>query len=110
MASSAAAASAAPDEARFDDLLLRVAQSQQGGIDGLLDIYLSFLRRRTDFFSGAGEGLPAVERVVLRALRRQHDAYAKEAAAKAAAAQAAKEKRAAEKAAAAAAAAAAAVP
>lgn len=83
-------------EDRYDDMLLRIAQSQTGGIDGLLDIYLSFLRRKTDFFSGNGEGIKVVEDVVLKSVRRQHVLYQKETAVKSAAAAAAKEKKAAE--------------
>jgi len=82
-------------EDRYDDMLIRIAQSQSGGIDGLLDIYLSFLRRKTDFFSGNGEGIKVVEEVVLKSIRRQHALYQKETALKSAAAAAAKEKKAA---------------
>jgi hypothetical protein len=87
-------------EDRYDDMLIRIAQSQSGGIDGLLDIYLSFLRRKTDFFSGNGEGIKVVEEVVLKAIRRQHGIYQKELATKNAAAIALKEKKAASEAAA----------
>eukprot|EP00992_Anisonema_acinus_P009043 TRINITY_DN5229_c0_g1_i1.p1 TRINITY_DN5229_c0_g1~~TRINITY_DN5229_c0_g1_i1.p1 ORF type:complete len:318 (-),score=76.80 TRINITY_DN5229_c0_g1_i1:140-1093(-) len=38
---------------RFDSLLLGLAQQQQGGIDGLLDVFFGFLQRKTDFFTGA---------------------------------------------------------
>jgi len=88
------------NEDRYDDMLIRIAQSQSGGIDGLLDIYLSFLRRKTDFFSGNGEGIKVVEEVVLKAIRRQHGIYQKELATKNAAAIALKEKKAASEAAA----------
>ncbi|CEG48892.1 Nuclear distribution protein NUDC [Plasmopara halstedii] len=37
---------------RFDSMLLTIAQSQRG-IEPLLDTVFSFLRRKTDFFSGA---------------------------------------------------------
>jgi hypothetical protein len=43
--------SALEDE-RFDGLLLGIAQQAQG-IEPLLDAVFSFLRRKTDFFSGA---------------------------------------------------------
>ena len=69
-------------EERFDPLLLNIAHNQDGGIDGLLDIYFSFLRRKTDFFSGAGEGYPRVEKTIQAACKRQYDLYQKEIAAK----------------------------
>jgi len=43
--------SALADE-RFDGMLLNIAQQSQG-IEPLLDCVFSFLRRKTDFFSGA---------------------------------------------------------
>mmetsp|Transcript_28437 Transcript_28437/g.43625 ORF Transcript_28437/g.43625 Transcript_28437/m.43625 type:complete len:93 (-) Transcript_28437:33-311(-) len=39
------------DDERFDGLYLNVAQ-QARGIEPLLDTVFSFLRRKTDFFSG----------------------------------------------------------
>lgn len=40
------------EEGRFDPLLLNIAQQCQG-IDDLLEVFLSFLRRKTDFYTGA---------------------------------------------------------
>lgn len=37
-------------EDRYDGLLMSIAQ-QQSGIDGILDVFFSFLHRKTDFFS-----------------------------------------------------------
>ena len=56
------------DEERFDGLLLNMAQ-QQRGIEPLLDTVFSFLRRKTDFFSGAGQ--EKVEAMVLKSVRKQ---------------------------------------
>mmetsp|Transcript_14030 Transcript_14030/g.20688 ORF Transcript_14030/g.20688 Transcript_14030/m.20688 type:complete len:342 (-) Transcript_14030:148-1173(-) len=56
------------EEERFDGLFLGVAQQCQG-IEPLLDSVFSFLRRKTDFFTGAPE--PAIpEETVLRVMRR----------------------------------------
>ena len=49
-------------EERFDGLLLSLAQQCQG-IDPLLDTVMSFLRRKTDFYTGAG-GAKARETVL----------------------------------------------
>jgi hypothetical protein len=73
-------------EERFDGLLLTLATNQGAGIDGLLDVFFSFLRRKTDFFTGAGEGLPQVERVVLASVKKQYDLAQRTAAKKAPAA------------------------
>ena len=45
----------ASDE-RFDGMLLSLAQNLDGGIEQLLDVFFSFLGRKTDFFTGALEG------------------------------------------------------
>lgn len=57
------------EEEKFDGLLMSVAQQCRGGIDELLDTFLSFLRRRTDFYTGAPP--EQVEATVLAAVRRQ---------------------------------------
>jgi hypothetical protein len=49
---------------RFDGMLLNIAQQSQG-IEPLLDAVFSFLRRKTDFFSGAA---PEVRQKELRRL------------------------------------------
>jgi hypothetical protein len=53
---------------RFDALLMNIAQTQRG-IEPLLDSVFSFLRRKTDFFSGAEQAL--VEATVLQSVRKQ---------------------------------------
>lgn len=47
-------AMSAADDARFDSLYLNLAQQNQG-IDNLLDSFFGFLRRKTDFYTGASE-------------------------------------------------------
>ncbi|TMW69378.1 hypothetical protein Poli38472_001534 [Pythium oligandrum] len=56
------------DDDRFDGLLLNMAQTQRG-IEPLLDTVFSFLRRKTDFFSGATPQV--IEETVLNAVRKQ---------------------------------------
>jgi hypothetical protein len=67
------------DTDRFDALLMNMAQTQRG-IEPLLETVFSFLRRKTDFFSGATPAV--VEETVLNAVRKQaalaeKDQYAK---------------------------------
>lgn len=53
---------------RFDSMLLTIAQSQRG-IEPLLDTVFSFLRRKTDFFSGAEPQV--IEDTILKSVRKQ---------------------------------------
>ncbi|GAX22070.1 hypothetical protein FisN_6Hh317 [Fistulifera solaris] len=61
---------------RFDGLYLNVAQTAQG-IEPLLDTVFSFLRRKTDFFSGGG-GPDAAINKVNEVLQKHVDIYNKE--------------------------------
>jgi len=56
------------DDERFDGMFMNVA-STAGGIDPLLDSFFGFLRRKTDFFTGAADGGQA-ERKVLEAFKK----------------------------------------
>ncbi|KAE9252361.1 hypothetical protein PF004_g1997 [Phytophthora fragariae] len=53
---------------RFDSMLLTIAQSQRG-IEPLLDTVFSFLRRKTDFFTGAEPRV--IEDTILKSVRKQ---------------------------------------
>jgi hypothetical protein len=44
------------EDTRFDDMLLAIARQHTDGVDSLLDTFFGFLRRKTDFFVGGGEG------------------------------------------------------
>ena len=56
---------------RFDGILLQIAKQHQG-IDALLDTFFSFLSRKTDFFTGADDGV--AESSVKKAMEKYVDA------------------------------------
>lgn len=56
-----------PPEDRFDGMFLAIAQQAQG-IEPLLDNLFSFLRRKTDFYSGASN--EQIESLVLKVVRK----------------------------------------
>jgi hypothetical protein len=56
------------DDDRFDNMFLTIAQQAQG-IEPLLDVLFSFLRRKTDFFNGASA--EKIQEIVMIAIEKQ---------------------------------------
>lgn len=67
------------EELKFDNMLMHIAQ-QHNGIEPLFDTFFGFLRRKTDFYTGAQKNMS--QTLVMNAFKKHHNQAVKEQSAK----------------------------
>lgn len=63
-------------EEKFDGQLLHMAQFTEGGVRGMVDVFFSFLRRKTDFFTGSEEDINAAKEVAKKLVIQRFEHHA----------------------------------
>ncbi len=64
-----------PELEQYDGVLMGLAQQCTGGVPEMLDVVFGFLARKTDFYTGGGEG--QAKTMVLKAFAKHEDAAVK---------------------------------
>lgn len=62
---------------RFDAQFLHMAQYTDGGVRGMVDVFFSFLRRKTDFFTGSDAELPKANEIAKNLVDERFNHHAK---------------------------------
>jgi len=62
---------------RFDGQFLHMAQYTDGGVRGLVDVFFSFLRRKTDFYTGSDEDLKESRKIAKELVDERFQHHAK---------------------------------